>query len=84
MSCKSCKFWNRSSSYQGECHRFPPTPTAGRGALWPVMLEEDWCGEYKDKVEIVKVEESKPEPKPVRVKKVKLTPRVDKNAVHED
>ena len=79
-SCIKCKYWERTSSYQGECHRYPPVPTAGRGALWPIMLETDWCGEYVGEPWAVE-EETKPEPKPKRVKKVKLTPRVDKNAI---
>ena len=47
--CKTCRFFNNSF-----CHRFPPTPVCSPSETTndivfqsPMVVEDDWCGEYK-------------------------------------
>lgn len=62
-SCESCYFYEEKNGPGGhsECHRYAPRPTtdppghietdnerASEGlVMWPVVLPEDWCGEYR-------------------------------------
>lgn len=50
-NCKSCKFFLKTNGDQGLCRRFPavPIPSADGGVYshFPVMLNEGWCGEFK-------------------------------------
>src|SRR5262245_12731395 len=51
--CDGCRFWVEVVATLGECRRFPPLagvrqPTAaGPRMYWPLVLAEDWCGEYR-------------------------------------
>jgi hypothetical protein len=57
--CKDCKYYyelNIGSDYdfQGLCHRYPPDRIPLDKALglwrWTRVYEDDWCGEWRDKV----------------------------------
>ena len=65
MKCKDCKWWKESEDSGGfsYCRRYAPKPfvcsseadaiegEANRYAKWPDTGADDWCGEFKDKVE---------------------------------
>lgn len=57
--CRDCVFWEppRTVSYSverrpvvfGQCRRYPPVSQmteAGRRSLWPMTMEDWWCGEH--------------------------------------
>lgn len=46
MTCETCKFF---SGDKGQCRRNPPNfkSPADRRGYWPLVLVDDWCGEYK-------------------------------------
>lgn len=48
-SCKTCQFYQFGDpiSEEGECHRNPPKWLEDGMGVWPVVVESDWCGEYK-------------------------------------
>lgn len=49
--CMVCKFWKQRGSNDifGWCKRFPPTRMSDgiNGTLFPIVVESDWCGEFK-------------------------------------
>lgn len=49
--CGSCAYFAHE---QERCRRYPPTthiestePISPVRTLWPTVVKEDWCGEYK-------------------------------------
>lgn len=51
-NCQSCKFFLPQSEAQGLCRRNPPTPIPteqGVISFFPPMLNDGWCGEFKEK-----------------------------------
>lgn len=47
--CAHCRFAVQVDQRFFECHRHTPANIERAGALepaWPVMCEDDWCGEY--------------------------------------
>lgn len=56
-SCKSCRYWLATRSFVnetiGECRRRPPhtilpvNPGDPAFGVWPSILSDNWCGEYK-------------------------------------
>ena len=53
-SCETCRFF-RGRYWEGYCHRLPPrhfeasyigTPTPIGQGSWPVVHQDNWCGEY--------------------------------------
>lgn len=49
IKCSNCRFWvpNRHNEETGRCHRFPPS--FGKHD-YPPTFDEDWCGEFSDKI----------------------------------
>ena len=54
--CKSCRYFYDSAGSWGECHRNAPSPLLYSPedkeilktlVLWPSVIEEEWCGEWK-------------------------------------
>lgn len=53
--CQNCEHFRRNQSYgHGNCHRMPPQIVADAGgegfghkSLWPVVSENESCGEFK-------------------------------------
>lgn len=53
-SCKTCKFYlmheyenvAEDSDY-GMCRRFPPTRVNSRDSSFPIVIDDNWCGEWK-------------------------------------
>ena len=31
----------------GTCRRFPPLASAGSATVWPIVRDDEWCGEWK-------------------------------------
>ena len=55
MTCNACKFWRPTPGaydQRGQCRRSPPTAEwafASAGlAGWPITVNADWCGEFRD------------------------------------
>lgn len=51
MKCKDCHYWDQFISRgerqeRGYCRRMPP-----HSQDWAVVSENDWCGEFKKKVD---------------------------------
>lgn len=60
-TCSSCRFFARHDSSQGACRRRGPVvisiseqnystgeqPKMVSMSVWPMIGEEDWCGEYE-------------------------------------
>jgi hypothetical protein len=54
--CLRCDFFEPQDDLVGECRRRAPRPVAASGldfndpdammALWPVVSQDDWCGEF--------------------------------------
>jgi len=54
--CMRCDFFEPQDDLVGECRRMAPRPVAASGldfndpdammALWPVVSQDDWCGEF--------------------------------------
>jgi len=54
MNCKKCRYWEalKVRPDRGYCHRYPPTPDGKNFHTqdnFPVMSENDWCGEFEKK-----------------------------------
>jgi hypothetical protein len=50
--CATCVFGDLSGE-GGTCHRYPPIYAAdedGAGFTFTIVAADDWCGEYKRKV----------------------------------
>jgi len=53
MQCSNCYFWVFDNDFgadiEGRCHSHPP----GFSYRWnfPIVIDTDWCGEYKEKEE---------------------------------
>lgn len=54
-TCRTCRFFfpqigdgdeTVQTYHTGKCRRFPP-PNAGYTAQFPMVMEIDWCGEWK-------------------------------------
>lgn len=46
-SCAQCQFYRISANGQnGDCLRFPPTLNPNSGWQYPVVQNDDYCGEY--------------------------------------
>jgi hypothetical protein len=45
MECKTCRWWERLTSYNGRCHRYPPQVTEESDSQ-PSTEPTDYCGEY--------------------------------------
>ena len=58
--CKDCVHYTYGGKYdgaigQGECRRYPPVMTSSKDVEglwsystdWPVVIEHEWCGEFK-------------------------------------
>jgi hypothetical protein len=47
MRCSTCQYFEPRTF---ECRRYPPKAVpitqANRGARWPVVNSNDWCGKY--------------------------------------
>jgi len=45
QQCKNCRYHLQSSN---ECRRNAPQPSyeKDRSAFWPVVANDDWCGEW--------------------------------------
>jgi hypothetical protein len=63
LHCENCKFWEQEESdipSMGLCHRYAPRPVAthpvkgpeSMDTVWPRTKGEEWCGEWKAKVEV--------------------------------
>lgn len=61
MKCKDCAYYltlpgPRDSGEQemGQCHLVPPVVVVEQGigpeVVWPLVLHDDFCGQYKTKV----------------------------------
>lgn len=53
--CKKCRYFDQLKVRldRGYCHRFPPAPDGKNFNTkdnFPVMSENDWCGEFEKKV----------------------------------
>ncbi len=64
--CKDCKWWDYIDSENvdntggfGECKRNAPLPyhipdsNVGISVKWPVTDDDDWCGEFEDKKQVL-------------------------------
>ncbi len=55
-SCRSCAYYDflkgidRVHAGNGECRRHAPTPGSGAVARWPVVLWNQWCGDWENGV----------------------------------
>jgi len=50
LSCETCLFFRsgeRFSNFTGECRRFPPSIDLGKTTTWPLVMFEDYCGEWQ-------------------------------------
>ena len=52
MTCSTCAYYHPEASPRGECRRYAPRPFPSFPLLpsdqgWPVVGDNDWCGEYK-------------------------------------
>jgi hypothetical protein len=58
MTCKTCRYLDRTGGHGGQCRRYPPTTHNYVGpngdTIWeqtrPWMTNNDTCGEYKPAV----------------------------------
>jgi hypothetical protein len=54
MKCKNCKFFDETyerAEGVGACRRYAPRLVSGVGTgyeerLFPLVVDDDWCGEY--------------------------------------
>lgn len=55
--CKECRWWQRQQQMSGPslvmladvyglCKRFPPQLAKDKFGMFPVTMDEDWCGEF--------------------------------------
>lgn len=56
-TCLDCMYWELSGDPDhedmGECRRNCPTYVSGHDyGMWPITGPLDWCGEYKQDVEV--------------------------------
>lgn len=53
--CENCRWWHDPRSFSivmgGECHRYPPTFVPLVDPSWPTTKNDDWCGEWTEKLE---------------------------------
>lgn len=63
INCEGCKYWEKKESeipFMGLCHRYAPRPMTthplegpqSMDAIWPRTKNDEWCGEWKAKVDI--------------------------------
>lgn len=46
-TCKTCRYWvNQHNNGMGKCHRMPPVAQPGYTAVFPTVLQSEWCGEW--------------------------------------
>ncbi|MHC4266688.1 MAG: hypothetical protein ACYSUK_12280 [Planctomycetota bacterium] len=43
FKCEHCKYFDLKTH---TCHRNAPHPIVGETMLWPMVKNEDWCGEF--------------------------------------
>lgn len=50
-TCKECRYWESEEIRPdvGWCHRYPPMRAEN---TFPIMKEDEWCGEFKLKHEL--------------------------------
>ena len=53
VRCKLCSFWSRSGfglaawgGMAGFCKNNPPTVGKNGASIWPITMEDDWCGQF--------------------------------------
>jgi len=54
MTCQTCAHFLAQTDEQGLCRRYPPTPIytpEGINSIFPQMLKDGLCGEYKEKTD---------------------------------
>lgn len=45
-TCETCRFFK--GGFAPHCRRYPPVPTSGNNATFPVVNEREWqCGEHR-------------------------------------
>lgn len=55
--CEDCRYYDQRSPYAGECRRYAPRPgqrtkdpeAEGLWAVWPMVSNVEWCGEWEQK-----------------------------------
>jgi len=48
--CQTCLYWRERDEYNyGKCYRYPPTVVDSRTFKHPITMEDDACGEWKEK-----------------------------------
>lgn len=48
-ACETCLFFQLCDGRYGVCRRFPPSNVIGNSHEFPIIRQDDWCGEYQPK-----------------------------------
>jgi hypothetical protein len=77
QTCERCRYWNYSQlnkldNERSQCRRFPPTFRGGYPSLWhaafPETQKDEWCGRFRRRKEVKKIEQKRPSKKATRRK----------------
>jgi hypothetical protein len=56
-TCKSCRFYEKHQyenldviADYGQCRRYPPRRVAENMSVFPIVIDDCWCGEYQEKM----------------------------------
>lgn len=51
--CGNCRFWTQleNEPVHGACRRAPPTVLPDGRDRFPILTEDQWCGEWREKPE---------------------------------
>jgi hypothetical protein len=53
QKCLTCYFLRQDERNHDRCHRYAPRPSidveVNPDPVWPIVSEDDWCGEWKSK-----------------------------------
>ena len=69
VACVNCIFYEAIAAVQGlsgECRRYPPRPMT-RNSVFPVVNDNDYCGEFVPRAAGQEVQEA-PAPEPQRLR----------------
>jgi hypothetical protein len=50
--CSNCEYYH-CRYQQGKCRRYAPRPCETSLITWPEVNEQDWCGEFSQKIELL-------------------------------
>jgi len=55
--CKTCRFYRRHEyenldviADYGQCRRFPPKRVAANMSVFPIVIDDCWCGEWDEQM----------------------------------